>query len=67
MTAALPADGTSERFEELCNAVQMVPTAESGANRGRAQLGTNHELAKWMELGFVDFAEVYRGRGEATI
>jgi len=55
------------KVERFSRANLGVPSVETPLATGRTQFATVGSFQKWIQLGIVDFAEVYRGFGEATI
>ena len=63
----VPFDGLAEKLERFCYAGQALPSVGAVETKHRVKFSTNVELQKWLQLGQVDFAEVFRGHGQATI
>ena len=62
-----PEDSFAEKLERFCYAGQAMPSVGKQETGHRVKFGTNVELQKWLQLGRVDFAEIFRGHGQATI
>ena len=57
----------AEKLERFCFAGQALPSVGANDTSHRVKFESNIELQKWLQLGRVDFAELFRGRGQATI
>ena len=53
-------------LKELALAAGAVPSCAQESPK-RIHFDTNIELQKWLQLHEVDFAEIFRGMGEATV
>ena len=62
-------DGESitTKVEKLCQAAGGMLPYGSTQTSGKVQFSGLIEIQKWLKLGYVDFAEIFRGFGEATI
>ena len=61
-----PSDQIAVVLEELAQVTQMDFEVGS-TQKSKVRFETNHDFQRWIRLKRVDFAEVYRGYGEATI
>ena len=60
-------ESIASKVERFCQAGGALPSAGSETTGHIVHFATVSELCKWMSLGVVDFAELFRGYGEATI
>jgi len=56
----------SEKVEKFCRAGRAIPSVGDAPTGHPVHFSGRTELQKWLQLGFVDFAELFRGFGEAT-
>ena len=63
------ADGESitRKVEKFCMVGQAYPSFEDNETSHVVHFQARTELQKWLSLGYVDFAEVFRGFGQFTI
>ena len=57
----------SSKLEKFCKAGRALPSVGECLTVHLVHFSGRTELQKWLCLGYVDFAELFRGFGEATI
>ena len=65
----MSSDGESfcSKVEKFCLAGKALPSYQGNQTSHVVYFQGRSELQKWLCLGYVDFAELFRGFGEATI
>merc|ERR1712151_1158197 len=60
-------ESMSQKLEQFCKAGRSLPSFEMERSSHMVHFCTRTEMQKWLSLGYVDFAELFRGYGKATI
>ena len=60
-------EGFGVKLEQFCKAGGSLPSCGNGSSPHLVHFCARSEMQKWLSMGYVDFAELFRGYGEATI
>ena len=64
---ALDGESMTSKVERFCQASGGMLSYRKEQTSGPVHCASSLKLQKWLNLGYVDFAEIFRWFGEATI